>query len=152
LEFETPFFGVSSPFFGVCLKRSFYMLKIYRKTVIYQIHSDGGEYHISDKRFYTIEDEAYAESSYREYNLYGDEIKNVYSTLDIYDNKRGRVVYVWGDDCFLKFKQWKEPNAKLIECVHYKEQSCSMDQLCRLPADKVIAYLKQEGVSFTVST
>ena len=127
------------------------MLKIYLKTIINEIHSDGVEYDISHDSFYTIEDEDYAKSFTREYKLYGDEIQNVYTALDIYDKKRGRVVYVCGDDCFLKFKQWKEPNAKLVQYVRYKECSCSMNRLCKLPVDKVIAYLKQEGVNFTVS-
>lgn len=127
------------------------MLKIYRKTIINEIYSDGVEYDISHDSFYTIEDEDYANSSVREYKLYGDEIQNAYGTIDIFDKKRGRVVYVYGDDCLLRFKQWKEPNAKLVQYVRYKECSCSMNQLFRLPADKVIAYLKQEGVNLTLT-
>lgn len=127
------------------------MLKIYLKTVINEIHSDGVEYDISRTSFYTIEDENCAKSSIIEYKLYSDEIQNVYGALDVFDNKRGRIVYVYGDDCLLKFKQWKEPNAKLIEYINYKEQPCSMDRLFHMSADKVIAYLKQEGVSLMVS-
>ena len=127
------------------------MLKIYRKTIINEIHSNGVEYDISHDSFYTIEDEDYAKSYVREYKLYGDEIQNAYSALDIFDKKRGRVVYVYGDDCLLRFKQWKEPNAKLVQYIHYKEHSCSMNELFRLPADKVIAYLKQEDVNLPVS-
>ena len=127
------------------------MLKIYLKTIKYEIHSDGAEYDIANASFHTIEEKTNAKSYIREYNLYGDEIQNVYYGFDIYDNKRGRVVYVHGDDCFLKFKQWKEPNAKLVEYVYYKEHSCSMNELFKLKADQVIAYLKQEGVNLMVS-
>lgn len=128
------------------------MLKIYLKTIINEIHSDGVEYDISHDSFYTIEDENCAESFTREYKLYSDEIQNAYTALDIYEKKRGRIVYASGDDCFLKFKEWKEPNAKLVQYVRYKECSCSMSQLFRLPADKVIAYLKQEGINTVVSS
>lgn len=123
------------------------MLKIYLKIVRHKIHSDGVEYNVSHRSFYTIEDDSVANSYIMEHNLYSDALKNVISYCDTFDQKRGRVVWIYGSDCFLKFKQWKKPDAKLIERVSYKEHYCSMNELCRLPADKVIAYLKQEGMN-----
>ena len=127
------------------------MLKIYRKTIINEIHRDDTRFSVSHDSFYTIEDEDYTQASIREYNLYSDEIQNVYIAPDIYDKKRGRVVYVYSDDGLLKFKQWKAPNVKLLQYIYYKEQSCSMNELFRLNADKVIAYLKQEGINLMIS-
>ena len=127
------------------------MLKIYLKTVHHEIHSDGVEYEVKHYSFYTIEEEACAQPYTRECSLYHDELHQISSYCESVDKKHGRMIYVFGSDCFLKFKQWKEPNAKLIEHVSYKEHSCSMNELCRLPADKVIAYLKQEGLNFTLT-
>lgn len=127
------------------------MLKIYLKTVKYEVHSGGSEYMIEYFHSYKIEDESEAQSYIREYSLYHDEILNVLPYCEYYDGKRGRVTCVYGPDCFLKFKSWKEPDAKAIVRVSYKEHACSMNELCRLPADKVIAYLKQEGLSFSLT-
>ena len=127
------------------------MLKIYLKTVKYEVHSGGSEYAVSHSCFHTIVDDAEAQSYTREYGLYDDEIMNITYHCEYYDDKRGRVTRVYGSDCYLKFKSWKEPDAKLIERVSYKEYACSMNELCRLPADKVIAYLKQEGLSFSLT-
>ena len=127
------------------------MLKIYLKTIHHEIHSDGAEYKVKHYSFYTIEDEAVATPYTIEHNLYSDMLHSVASYCDVVERKKGLLVYVYGSDCFLKFKQWKEPNAKLIERVSYREHSCSMNELCRLPESKVIAYLKQEGVIFTLT-
>ncbi len=127
------------------------MLKIYHKTIKREIHSNGVEYNVDYKGFYTIVEEETAQPHTREYNLYDDELLSAVYFLDYYDGKRGRVVRVYSDDGFFKFKQWKEPDAKLIERVSYKEYACSMKELCTLPADKVIAYLKQEGLNFTLT-
>lgn len=128
------------------------MLKIYRKTIKHKIHSNGSEYDIHHESFYTIEDEAVAESYIKEHDLYSDAISNVVSYCSCYESKRGRTVYAYGNIGELKFKQWKEPNAKLIECVTYKECSCSMNTLFNLPVDKVISYLKQEGMNLILSS
>lgn len=127
------------------------MLKIYRKTIHHEIHSDGIEYEVNHHSFYVIEDDSAVQSYTKEHSLYDDNITHVISYYWSCDRKRGRVVWVYGDDSYLKFKQWKEPDAKLIEHVSYKEHACSMNELCRLPADKVIAYLKQEGLNFTLT-
>lgn len=127
------------------------MLKIYLKTIHHEIHSDGVEYKVKCRSFYTIEDDSVAQPHTRECSLYHDELYQIASYCDHFDRKRGRAVLVCGDDDFLTFKQWKEPNAKLIERVSYREHSCSMNELFRLPADKVIAYLKQEGVNFSLT-
>ena len=127
------------------------MLKIYLKTISHEIHNDGAEYKVRHSSFYTIEDDAVAHAYTKEHSLYDDNITHVLSYYQSYDRKRGRVAWVYGDDYYLKFKQWKAPNAKLIEHVSYKDHSCSMNALCRLPADKVIAYLKQEGLNFTLT-
>jgi hypothetical protein len=124
------------------------MLKIYLKTIHHEIHSDGVEYEVHHNSFCIIEEETCAQPYTRECSLYHDELHQIVSYCDYFDRRRGRAVLVCGDDCYLTFKQWKEPNAKLIERVSYREYACSMRELCRLPADKVIAYLKQEGLSF----
>jgi hypothetical protein len=127
------------------------MLKIYLKTVKHEIHNDGEKYKVNHRSFYVIEDEATAKSAINECSLYHDELHNVINFFDGYNTNRGRVIYVYGDDCRLKFKQWKEPNAKIVEYASYREHACSMDRLCRLPADQVIAYLKQEGIGLVMS-
>ena len=127
------------------------MLKIYRKTIKHEIHSNGVEYKVDYHSCYVIIEEAEAQSHTREYSLYDDKLQNTLYFLGGYVGKRGRVVHVYSDDGFYRFKQWKEPDAKLIEYVTYVEYACSMNQLCRLPADKVIAYLKQEGLNFTLT-
>lgn len=127
------------------------MLKIYLKKIHHEIHSGDSEWVVNHRCFYTIEDESYTNSYTRECSLYHDELNNIISYFESFDKKRGRVVWVWGDDCVLRFKQWKEPDAKLIEHVSYVECACSMNELCRLPADKVIAYLKQEDLNLTLT-
>lgn len=127
------------------------MLKIYRKTILHEIHSDGVEYKVKRCSFYTIEEEACTQPYTRECSLYHDELHQIASYYDYVDKRHGRMVYVYGTDGFYKFKQWKEPDAKLIEHVSYKEHACSMNELCRLPAPDVIAYLKQEGLNFSLT-
>ena len=67
--------------------------------------------------------------------------------MDIYEKKKGRrVLYVsWPSDVWIN--EWSEPDAKLIIHCSYKEASCSMQQLMKLDANDVIAYLKQEGLT-----
>ena len=127
------------------------MLKIYRKITNQIINHGSITYGVDYSSRYVIEEEENAKSYTREYNIYSDNINSVSCSCCYYEGKRGAVVTVYGDDCFLKFKSWKEPDVKLIEIVEYVEQSCSMKNLCYLPADKVIAYLKQEGLNFTLT-
>ena len=127
------------------------MLKIYLKTIIHEVNSGGIEYEVYNRSFYDIEEESVAKSYTRKYSIYHDEIKNVTHHIDLYNVKRGRIAYVYGSDSFLKFKQWKEPSAVLVERISYKEASCSMQELFRMNADKVITYLKQEGMNIITS-
>jgi hypothetical protein len=127
------------------------MLKIYLKRVTQIINHDGITYDIDSSCRYVIEDEECVKSYTREYNIYSDNINSVSCSCSYYEGKRGAEVTVYGDDCFLHFKSWKHPDVKLIEFVEYEERSCSMRELCSLPADKVIAYLKQEGLNFTLT-
>ena len=123
------------------------MLKIYLKTIKRIIRSNDAEHCVDHKSFYVIAEEEDAQPHTKEYNLYDDELLNAFYPLSYRDRKHGRVVHICASDGYLKFKQWKEPDAKLIEYVSYKEHICSMNELYRLPADKVIAYLRQEGLS-----
>ena len=127
------------------------MLKIYLKRVDRIINDGPYTYGVDHFCRYVIEDEECAKSYDRKYNIYSDAINSVSNRCSYYEEKRGAVVTVYADDCFLKFKSWKHPDVKLIEIVEYVERSCSMHELCRLPADRVIAYLKQEGINFQVS-
>ena len=127
------------------------MLKIYLKRINQIINQDHITYGVYHSSFYVIEDEECARSYTREYNIYSDNINSVSCNCCYYEEKRGAVVTVYGDDCFLKFKSWKRPDVKLIEIVEYVEHTCSMRELCKLPADKVIAYLKQEGLNLTLT-
>lgn len=128
------------------------MLKIYQKTILREVHSDGVIYYVDHRTSYVIEDDACAKNEVNEYNLYDDNIRSVISFCDYRDRKRGRVVYFYDiDGSLLSFKSWREQNAKVVEFIDYENKSCSMNELCRLPADKVIAYLKQEGLNFTLT-
>lgn len=127
------------------------MLKIYRKTVIHEIHNHEEKCTIAHSSFYTIEDEDNIQPIMKEYSLYSDEAKDACFDLYVDDSKRGRVARAYAMLGCYKFEQWKKPDAKLIKYVHYKEQSCSMKELWNLNANKVIAYLKQEGINLSLT-
>lgn len=126
------------------------MLKIYLKTIIHEVHSGDTGYKIYHRSFYDIEEESIAQTRTRQCSVYHNEINQISHHIDLFDTKRGRIAYVYGSDSFLKYKQWKDPNAKLIESVSYQERSCSMQELFRMNTDKVIAYLKQEGMNIAM--
>lgn len=124
------------------------MLKIYLKTVKHMID---GEYTIHHSSRYVIEDESVAKTSTTEIGLYDNSITNIGYWYMKSDCKKGVKILVDTSDGLMTFKQWKNPDAKLVATITYKEQSCSMNRLFDLDADKVIAYLKQEGVNLLVS-
>lgn len=126
------------------------MLKIYLKTIIQEVHSGNTGYEIYHRSFYDIEEESLAKTHTRQCSVYHDEINRISCHVDLFDTRRGRIAYVIGDGSYLKFKQWKEPNVVLVERISYKEHVCSMQELFRINADKVIAYLNQEGMNITM--
>lgn len=127
------------------------MLKIYYKRTLYFIRDGDMIYDVDFRGRHVIEDEEVAKNYDREYNIYSDNINSICNCCGYYEGKRGAVVTVYGHDCFLKFKSWKHPNVKLIEVVEYADCVCSMRELSYLPADQVIAYLKQEGLNLTLT-
>lgn len=127
------------------------MLKIYLKTIKHIIQDKDEEYTAYYKSRYVIEEEDGVRSSTSELSIYDDNIENVGYWYVATKKKQGFKVVVDTEDGLLTFKQWKDPDVKLIKTINYKEQSCSMNHLFDLPADKVIAYLKQEGVNLLVS-
>lgn len=124
------------------------MFKIYLKTIKYQIKDAEIDHHT----FFVIEDEEKVKAWQKEINIYSDELPKAYHNVYITQKKKGKKVTFdpyWNS---ITYKEWKEPDVKLIISISYEESMCSMKQLLKLDADKVISYLKQEEINFTVNS
>ena len=121
------------------------MLKIYRATITYELETTKQRNLLDSHSYFIIKEEKDAVSTYQEFSAYSEEAAKVYlNGCDIYEKKKGRrALYMsWPSDVWIN--EWSEPDAKLIVHHSYEEKSCSMQQLMKLDADDVIAYLKQK--------
>lgn len=121
------------------------MLKIYLCTVEYYLQNE----YLSTDYSYVIRDEAVAVEKTKEWSAYTEEARSAYNRIcEWKQTKKGIKTIYWTWDGPVYAKQWVDPGAKLIAYITYQETSCSMKKLMELPATDVIAYLKQEGMSF----
>lgn len=123
------------------------MLKIYRRTFSWYIKYDAKNILVNSHSNFVIEEESEAINARNECNAYTDEAVQKYlGSVDVRNTRRGRSMCyrVWPEAVVIK--EWKHPDAKLVTTITYKEMSCSMKELMSLDANKVIAYLKQEGL------
>lgn len=124
------------------------MLKIYLRTTQYELHTEKYAVDLITSRHYVIRDESFAVDKTIELGAYTDKAWHNYDFIcETRQTKKGVKAIYWHDGGYTCVKQWKEPEAKLILHCSYEEASCSMKRLMELPADEVIAYLKQEGIS-----
>lgn len=129
------------------------MLKIYLRTIKYEIHNDGKTVKLNTNSCYVIRDEDVAVPKTIELGAYTNEAHRAYVyTSDLKQKKKGKLAYYYGWPCEICLKEWKAPDAKLVMHVTYEEDDCSMRELMTLPANDVIAYLKQEGMNLIVPT
>lgn len=124
------------------------MLKIYLRTIKYEIHNEDKVVKLNTNSEYVIRDEEIAIPKTIELGVYTDEAHRVYVyTSDLRERKKGKLAYYWSWEHEVYLREWKAPNAKLVMHVTYEEDSCSMQELMDHPATDVIAYLKQEGMN-----
>ena len=124
------------------------MLKIYRRIYSWHIKYDFKFILINSHSSFVIEEESEAMNVCHECSAYTDEAVQTYlGCVEMRDTRRGRSVCYsyWPEKLILK--EWKHPDAKLVTTITYKEMSCSVKELMSLDVNKVIAYLKQEGLS-----
>ena len=124
------------------------MLKIYRATITYELETVKQRNLLDSHSYFIIKEEKDAVVTTKEFSAYSEEAAKAYLPgCDIYEKKKGRrALYMsWPSDVWIN--EWSEPDAKLIVRRSYKEQPCSMQQLMKLDANDVIAYLKQEGLT-----
>ena len=121
------------------------MLKIYRRTFSWHIKYDSKFILINSYSSFVIEEESEAIHTCHECSAYAPE--DYLGCVEVRDTRRGRSVCYsyWPEKLILK--EWKHPDAKLVTTITYKEMSCSVKELMSLDVNKVIAYLKQEGLS-----
>jgi hypothetical protein len=127
------------------------MLKIYRATIVYELETKKQKALLDSHSYFIIKEEKNVVSTYQEFGAYSEEAAKAYlNGCDIYEKRKGRrALYMsWPSEVWVN--EWSEPDAKLIVRATYKETSCSMQQLMKLPATDVIAYLKQEGLNSAV--
>ena len=127
------------------------MLKIYLRSIEYELHDKKKVVDIGSSSNYVIKDESDAVSKTTELGAYTDEaIKTYRWASGVEQKKKGRVAYygILFDEIYLR--EWKSPDAKLVMYTTYEEALCSVRELMQLPVPDVIAYLKQEGLSLIV--
>ena len=129
------------------------MLKIYHWYNEYELRNGDRTIRLSSLGGLCIKDESEAVAQTQEFNAYTKEASKAYcSNVEFkykHRHKGIRALY-WTYDGQVYARQWIAPNAKLVVHSSYEEVSCSMKQLMELDADKVIAYLKQEGLNLTI--
>jgi hypothetical protein len=91
-------------------------------------------------------DESEATDDIWECSVYSDEVQANYA--EAHECWRGRYVYFYNWPVKIVCKEWKCPDAKLIVSITYKESTCSMRELLEMDADKVMAYFKQNNLTF----
>jgi hypothetical protein len=127
------------------------MLKIYLRTIKYEIHNEDRVVKLNTNSEYVIRDEEIAVSKTIELGAYTSQAQNAYVyDCDIDQKKKGKRAYYGGWPTEVYLREWKAPNAKLVMHVTYEEDPCSMSYLMKLPANDVIAYLKQEGLNLLI--
>ena len=125
------------------------MLKIYLCTVEYYLQAGDKIKYLSSDSSYVIRDESEAVEKTKEWGAYTEEAINAYNHhCEWKQTKKGMKVIYWNWNYDICVKEWLAPNAKLVAHITYKESSCTAGHLLKLPATDVIAYLKQEGLSF----
>jgi hypothetical protein len=127
------------------------MLKIYLRTIKYEIHNENKIAKLNSRSCYVIRDEEIAVPKTIELGAYTDEAHRAYVySSDVKQKKKGLQAYYYGWPSEVYLEEWKAPNAKLVMHVAYKEDDCSMKELMTLPVTDVIAYLKQEGMNLII--
>ena len=128
------------------------MLKIYLSTIKYYLQDEDQSVYLSTNTGYIIRDESEAVDKTREWSAYTKEARSAYNhTCEWKQTKKGMKTTYWTWDGPVCAKEWREPSAKLVARITYKETSCSMRELMNLNAADVIAYLKQEGIGLSVN-
>lgn len=124
------------------------MLKIYLCTVEYSLLNGDHDEHLSTHTGFVIRDECEAVTKTEEWNAYTKEAMRAYNhSCEWKQTRKGMKTIYWTWDGPICIKEWRAPDVKLVANVSYKESSCSMAELMKLPATDVIAYLKQEGLN-----
>ena len=124
------------------------MLKIYLMKLKYELHTKDTTIDLSTSSGYVIQDEAKAINDTIELGAYTKEASDMYNyEVGLRQTKKGIRASYWTCDSMFYLKQWIVPDAKLVVHLVYEEASCSMRKLMELPAQDVIAYLKQEGMN-----
>lgn len=124
------------------------MLKIYKRTIKYELHNEGCVKELNVDTEYVIRDEKSVAPKTAEFGAYTEKAHEAYIFCsELKQKKKGKLSYFYGWPSEFYLREWDAPNAKLVMHVSYKESSCSMRRLMELPATDVIAYLKQEGLS-----
>lgn len=127
------------------------MLKIYLRTIKYELHDGETVIVLETDSDYAIKDEEYAVSRTMECGAYTEATKDAYCySCDLHQTKKGIRAFYWTWGGGVYAKEWVAPNAKLVMHISYKEKSCSMKRLMELPASDVVAYLKQEGLNLSM--
>lgn len=127
------------------------MLKIYHWHNEYKLRDGNHTIRLSSLGGLCIKDESEAVEKTEEFGAYTKEASRAYcSNVEFKQKRKGIKAIYWKYDGAVYAKQWFAPNAKLVVHSSYEEVSCSMKQLMELDADKVIAYLKQEGIGLTI--
>lgn len=127
------------------------MLKIYHWHNEYKLCNGNRSIRLSSLGGLCIKDESEAVGKTEEFGAYTKEASKVYcSNAEFKQKRKGIKAIYWKYDGAVYAKQWLAPDAKLVVNSSYEEVSCSMKQLMELDADKVIAYLKQEGLNLTI--
>lgn len=129
------------------------MLKIYLRTTQYELYTGKYTIDLITSRDYVIRDESFAVDKTFELGAYTSKAQFNYDFIcEMRQTKKGVKAKYWHDGYYTCVKQWKEPDAKLVLHCSYEEAWCSMKHLMDLPADDVIAYLKQEGIGLTITS
>ena len=129
------------------------MLKIYLSETEYALNYGDKIYCLRSRYGLCIKDESEAVDDIQEFGAYTKEAFDAYPSIVEYKEcRKGMKAIYWTYDGPVYTKQWVAPNAKLVMSSSYEETSCSMKQLMDLPSDKVIAYLKQEGLNLTMNS
>lgn len=127
------------------------MLKIYLRTLKYEIHNEDKVVELNTHSHYVIRNENDAVPEVIEFGAYTDEAhaKYIYDSY-VKQTRNGKRSYFYGWPREVYLREWDAPNAKLVIHIAHKDKSCTMKELMDLPADEVIAYLKQEGMNLVV--
>ena len=123
------------------------MLKIYRCRNEFKLFDGKRTIKLKTSSHTVIKDEAAAVDCVTEIGAYTNDAEKAYfPDCYLHQKRKGIQAEYWHYDGCVVAKEWLSPNVKLIRHSTYTEYSCSMTDLMKLPAQDVIAYLKQEGI------